>query len=268
MMWQYARTKAKQLWFGVRADAMITIAAFVAAYVASRADWFQLTSRYPIDENLAIGIYFVVFVGLIIFMVFAYHILISAIFGACGLSVELELRTSPGRKKYGRYLGIYIFNKSLGEMVSCWIKLKDVRAISGNWEPSADAIKREDAFLWGSAMVQYLSIERLGKKTVKRGNIDDTIVDLLHTGDNKKGGKVYFTQQYNGEVIQTPKGVYVFDIEIRGTHLGRDFNIPLSINFRFDGGMCLSEIAPITNKEDRRIKRLTLLHDNELTHFD
>ncbi len=119
--------------------------------------------------------------------------------------LDLDFSTKPGRPIFGRYVGIYIHNKSASHIESCYIMLKEVRAINSKWKQNNRI--GFDPLLWGSVM-----LDRNGKKTIERNNNPEkTVVDILHTSDNKTGGEIYFTIQNIGEIISAPVGSYILN---------------------------------------------------------
>ncbi len=186
-MFKYAQEKTGELWGGIRGDMLVTLITLIAAYVASSYDWLRLRAKFDIGNEISIIVYFI-FAGIaLIAGTFFWHFLYS-ISTSWKIELDLEFSTKPGRKIFGRYLGMYIYNKSAANIESCSVILKDVKAVGKNWNPP-EAINREDALLWGSKMR-----DREGKKAIRRNNDDDTLVDILHTSDKQKGGRIYFTQ--------------------------------------------------------------------------
>lgn len=259
-MFKYAQEKTGDLWGGIRGDMLVTLVTLIAAYFASTYDWFGLKARFHVGSEFSLIIHFVLAGMLLMGGSFCAYLLYSAIMNR-KISFDVEFSTKPGRNIFGRYLSMFIYNKSAANVESCWVILKNVETTKGDWNPP-DAINRRDSLLWGSKMR-----DREGKKTIKKNNNKDTLVDILHTSDKEKGGRVYFTQQHVGEIISAPPGSYRFDLEIYGKHLGREFNIPVSATFTFNGGMVLSKIKPNMRRLDKRIKSVTLEFDKKVTEF-
>ncbi len=173
-MLKYAQEKTGELWGGIRGDMLVTLITLIAAYIASSYDWLRLKAKFNIGNEISIIIYFILAGIALIAGTFFWHFLYS-IFLSRKIELDLEFSTKPGRKIFGRYLGMYIYNKSAANFESCSVILKDVKAVGKNWNPP-EAINRGDALLWGSKMR-----DREGKKTIRRNNDDDTLVDILHT---------------------------------------------------------------------------------------
>jgi len=175
------------------------------------------------------------------------------------ISIDLDFSTKPGRPIFGRYMAMYIYNKSASDIESCFVILEDVKALKGNWKP--DKRIKYDPLLWGSLMVN-----RNGLKTIKKNNRDDTLVDILHTSDNKAGGHIFFTIQHIGEIINAPVGAYHLYLKIQGNHLGNDFTIPVNLTVTFSGGMSLSSIKPYKQR-DKHIRKIRVLHDDNIVEY-
>ena len=93
------------------------------------------------------------------------------------------------------------------------------------------------------------------------------MVDILHTSDKKRGGRIYFTQQHVGEIISAPLGTYRFELIIQGVHLGREFNIPIAVMIKYNGGMDISKIEPDTRFSNRYLRSIILEIDNQVIKF-
>jgi len=249
----------------LRGDIVLAILGLIAAYIASQYDCKLINiSRFSFSTNeLVIGIYFVIIIAIVLAIIYSYYLIKSSIWGK-RVQLELVFNSNPGRIGFGRYFVMYINNRSLGNLINCDVRLINIQASDGKWAPDLNMIIREDAFLWGSGMIIFSANERAGKKSIEKNNHRDTLVDLLHTGDNNSNNRFYLTQQYLGEGINGPPGIYDMDIAIRGLHLGQFFSIPVRIRFVFDGEMKLSGIHVEVNEENR-IKTAVLVFDGNTT---
>lgn len=262
-MFRFASGKTKELFGGIWGDALITIVAFFAAFLFSRS---PLLARLGvrIEENLAVIFYFVIFLSIILFLYFVYNLGVSRFLGTY-VPIELTLSTLPGRPEvgFGRYLTMYIDNKSWWDIDQCRVRLRNISTLGqNNWQPQKNAILRNDAFLWGTAMARFSGMERTGSKGIRAGNNHDTLVDLLHTDANDDGQSFYLEQEYLGDTINAPSGIYLLDLQICISHLGQDTIIPFGLRVDFLGGMELGEIMPVLETLDKRIRRVYLSRDN------
>lgn len=265
-MLRFAGGKTKELFGGIWGDALITILAFVAAFLVSRTKFLDDLGVH-VDENIAVLSYFIIFLAIVLTVYWLFNLAASYFFGTRP-PLELTLSTLPGRPEqgFGRYLTMYIDNKSLWDIDSSFVRLRDMSVVgAGTWRPPADAIKRMDKFLWGTDMVKFSGMERAGNKGIKAQNHRDTIVDLLHTEAKSEGKLIYLEQQYLGDTIDAPVGKYLIDLEILINHMGRDSVIPLGLVVEFLGGMELGAIEPVVDSIDGRIKRINLSRDHALS---
>ncbi|MBN2500084.1 MAG: hypothetical protein JXB38_04895 [Anaerolineales bacterium] len=250
---------------------MMAVVGVIAALAASEFDTFLLNLRhfalFQESNELVVGAYFLIILVIVFGSIWLIYFLRSLIWGK-RVKLEMRLSTMPGRKGFGRYLVVYFRNVSNDDLKFFIARLINITALDeeNEWKPKEDMIVRKDYFLWGTQMVRYLAQERAGWKDISKNHFEEAVIDLLHTDDKKKKGKVRLTQQYLGEAINMPIGSYRMDVEFTGVHLGQRFYIPLNIQFKFDGGMSLSEIKP-RGVIDRRIVSLSLFQDGMETQF-
>ena len=260
-MWKYIQANIANWWEVLKGDLMLALFGLVAAYTASVFGFLGLKSCLGLPQELAIAAYFILFFIGFFILVGIYSLSVSIIY-AKKISMELTFHSMPGRKKFGRYLSIYIINKSKGNLELFSARLLDITRVGNGWKPRSDSIMRKDEFLWGTAMIKSDAIERIGKKTIIKNDIDESIIDLFHTGDEVAGGRIYATLQYVGD-INGPAGTYEVSIEFRGIHMKQAFSIPLKFSFTFEGDMELDQIIVLS--DDERIKKILLSYDNEET---
>lgn len=249
-MWQFAKQKTTDIWGGIRGDMIATLVVLLVAYLVSIYDFLNLKTHPSIGETGATLIYFgatlVVGYSLTRLWFVAY-----SLFFRYRIRIDIRVDTNPGRKVFGRYLGIFIRNKSIGELEHCFVVLKNVDAVKSKWKPPK-VIVSGYPLLWGSVIPP-----REGSKKIIRNKA--VIADILHTDDKTTGGRIYFTQQHIGEIINAPVGKYLIDLEIIGTHLGQEFNIPFSFAVKFNGGMDIDPIKP--NQIDNHVSELSFTKD-------
>lgn len=184
-MWRYAQQNTSNLWGGIRGDMIATLLALLAGYVAFAFDPLKLRPNPHFGETGAVLIYFIgaIVLGYIFtFLGFGGY---SAVFGK-KVNLDLEFITKPPDPGNFRYLVLCINNKSVADLELCSVKLKKVSVKEGKWKP--DERIGYEPLLWGSIMG-----ERSGTKTIKKNNGEFSVVDILHTSNKNRGGRIYFT---------------------------------------------------------------------------
>ncbi len=257
-MFAYPKRKTSEFWEGIKWNVWVTLIALVASIVAALFNPYGWRENHPVYYGAYIVAVFIVTVFICVGVYFISHYM-KGIVNRDKILFDLDFSTKPGRPIFGRYVAMCIHNRSAWDIESCYVMLKEVKAIKGKWKPSERI--GFDPLLWGSVM-----LDRNGKKTIERNNDPEkTVVDILHTGDNKTGGRIYFTIQNIGEIIDAPVGSYLLTLAIFGNHLGKDFEIPVSLMVVFDGGMVISQIKPNISHLDKRIKNIRVFHDGRIS---
>ena len=149
-MFKYAQEKTSELWGGTRGDMLVTLITLIAAYFASSFDWLGLKAKFHIGSEISMVIHFILLGTVLMLLTFSGHFLYSMVMNH-NIKIDVQFSTKPGRKIFGRYVSMYIYNRSAANFESCLVILKDVEAIEGNWS-LPEAINRFDALLWGSKM--------------------------------------------------------------------------------------------------------------------
>lgn len=250
-MWNFSKQKVSILWGGIRGDMIATLFALIVGFLASSLDPFYLKTTLGFDDYLSAIIYFILSLIVGYTLSFLWFALYSFIFGR-KVKIELRFDTNPGRKVFGRYLGIFIRNKSMGDLDTCWVALKNVDAVKSKWKPPK-AIISGYPLLWGSAFFPREGSKKIGRRKA-------IIVDVLHTDDRKTGGRIRFTQQHIGELINAPVGIYRVELEMIGSHLGWEFRIPISFTIKFSGGMNI-EYVKFPKNVDNHIGEIDFVKD-------
>ena len=155
-MWEYAWGKARSPIKEISADALITLLSLGVAFLVAAGDPLQIVRWVEFNRDLFVFIYFLFSIAAFVLAIVVFHLLRALIFRK-QVGVWMTLSTKQGRPVHGRYLVLYIQNRSLDSLINVEVRLVNARRTDGKWIPSR-GIMRQDAFLWGSKMIKVSAL--------------------------------------------------------------------------------------------------------------